>query len=1192
MIRFHALVACLLIQAFASRGQTPDTWAEVDGLGFGVSATNMMSPRYRAVAFATGGKGYIGTGNDNALKNDFWAYDPVGNTLTQVANFGGMARESAVAFAVGGKGYVGTGGTASTNANDFWCYDPFANTWSAVAPLPAAGRKMAVAFTAGSKGYVGTGEAGGYLSDFYSYDPVLDDWDTIASFPTNRIKAAAFGVNGKGYVGTGAIFSGNMQKDFWSYDPLTNAWTQVADIGGMGRVSAVAFAIDSLGFMGTGDDALSYPTNNFQSYSPTTNTWTSRAAVFGRRQEAVGFAVGGKGYVATGSHPYATFHLYGDVVEFDPSGNSWLLKLSGNTTERNAAFSFSIGDKGYVGGGSKPYSYGMPNVFYSYHQDFWRFDPSTGAWTQLANYGGGARAGAFAFAINGTGYAGCGTSGTGHSDCWAYDPAGNAWTPKASFPGGYRSGLIALAAGDTGYVGTGFDGSYLADFYAYDPVADAWYPRADFGGLPRAWATAFSIGGYGYVGLGGIAGAQYKDFWRYDPATGAWDSIAAYPGTARVGASGFTLGGTGYVVGGAAVNNNFYLTDVWAYDAASDAWQAATAFGGRGRAYGTAFTAGGRGYFGTGNEGLPPNQFFFDFWEYTPCVFATVSAGGPTTICDGDSVVLSTDTAAGFAYQWYLDGMSLGGATGPDYIAGDAGMYTVTVTAACGAATSVPVQVTVEPAPAASIAPAGPVSLCAGESIVLVANTGGGLSHQWMKDGAALAGETDTALAVNSGGDYSVVVANAAGCTALATSVSVGLYQKPTASITPSGPISLCMGESVVLEAFAKPGWSYQWKKDGADIPGAVDSAYEASASGYYRVVVTNAHGCTKQSPGVNINVYSKPSATFTPSNPMSLCAGDSVVLQATVKPGFTFQWKRYGVPIAGATAADYTVTMTGYYRVEVTNAHGCTKLSQGVNIRFYQKPSAVITPQGPTNFCSGHSVVLTANTKPGWTHQWLRDGVDIAGATDDSYTAFLDGYYRVVVTKPQGCSKRSQGVNVNVFSNPSATITPLGPTTFCAGDSVQLSANIASNLTYQWIRNGLYTGDTGTMLTVHDAGDYRVETTNANGCSATSDTVTVNIPCRMAGLQPAQAVWTATLYPVPFNDRLVVRLQASGRATIEVTDTHGRILLRRMADEGEAVMETAAWPAGIYMVRVTAPGGVYVGRAVKSSVTSWVQSH
>ena len=43
------------------------------------------------------------------IRKDFWEYDPVLNTWTQKADFGGAARGDAVGFSIGDKGYIGHG---------------------------------------------------------------------------------------------------------------------------------------------------------------------------------------------------------------------------------------------------------------------------------------------------------------------------------------------------------------------------------------------------------------------------------------------------------------------------------------------------------------------------------------------------------------------------------------------------------------------------------------------------------------------------------------------------------------------------------------------------------------------------------------------------------------------------------------------------------------------------------------------------------------------------------------------------------------------------------------------------------------------------------------------------------------------------------------------------------------------------
>ena len=51
------------------------------------------------------------------------------------------------------------------------------------------------------------------------------------------------------------------------------------------------------------------------------------------------------------------------------------------------------------------------------------------------------------------------------------------------------------------------------------------------------------------------------------------------------------------------------------------------------------------------------------------------------------------------------------------------------------------------------------------------------------------------------------------------------------------------------------------------------------------------------------------------------------------ITPGYSYQWKRFGVPIAGATSANFYAKQTGNYRCEVTNAGGCINQSNLISI-------------------------------------------------------------------------------------------------------------------------------------------------------------------------------------------------------------------------------------------------------------------
>lgn len=141
------------------------------------------------VGFSTGAKAYFGTGNDisDVPLNDLWEYDPAANTWTQKANLP-AGKCGACSFAIGNTGYIGTGqGTASGpgggNTTDFYAYDPLTNTWTQVASFGGSARRHAVAFAIGTKGYAGTGSG---TKDFWEFDP--------SAVSVNEVKAVTHSI--------------------------------------------------------------------------------------------------------------------------------------------------------------------------------------------------------------------------------------------------------------------------------------------------------------------------------------------------------------------------------------------------------------------------------------------------------------------------------------------------------------------------------------------------------------------------------------------------------------------------------------------------------------------------------------------------------------------------------------------------------------------------------------------------------------------------------------------------------------------------------------------------------------------------------------------------------------------------------------------------------------------------------------
>ncbi len=276
------------------------------------------TPRFGAVGFSIGGKGYVGTGVDFSatVHNDFWEFDPDINTWTIKRPFPGPARIDAVGFSIGNKGYIGTGqnNLAGILYKDFYAYDAAADLWTQIADCGTTPRKNAFCFVIGNKGYVGAGSGGnivGSLTDFYEYDPDINVWTLKDSNIVARAGAAGFSIGNKGYAGIG-ILGGILSNDFTEYDPILNTWTIKAHFPGISRMDGVGFSIGNYGYIGLGLDSDNKNYNDFYEFDPTDASdgldannnplgkWIPIDTVGDRCQGAFGFPIGNKGYIGTG----------------------------------------------------------------------------------------------------------------------------------------------------------------------------------------------------------------------------------------------------------------------------------------------------------------------------------------------------------------------------------------------------------------------------------------------------------------------------------------------------------------------------------------------------------------------------------------------------------------------------------------------------------------------------------------------------------------------------------------------------------------------------------------------------------------------------------------------------------------------------------------------------------------------------
>ena len=308
---------------------------------------------------------------------------------------------------------------------------------------------------------------------------------------------------------------------------------------------------------------------------------------------------------------------------------------------------------------------------------------------------------------------------------------------------------------------------------------------------------------------------------------------------------------------------------------------------------------------------------------------------------------------------------------------------------------------------------------------------------------------------------------------------------------TNNGPI--CEGGTLQLDVTDTPGATYSWTGPN-DFTSVVRnpsiSGATPAATGTYNVTVTVGACPYNASTNATVNA-NPPTPTIAPSGPTAFCAGGTVTLTSSAASGN--QWSLNNAPIGGATGQQYVASAAGGYTVTVTDGNGCTATSLPTTVTVFPlPPTPTITPGGPTTFCQGGSVTLSSSAASG--NQWNLNGNPIGGATAQTFNATAGGDYTVTVTDGNGCSATSAITSVTVNPIPSTpTITPGGPTTFCAGGSVTLTSSSASG--NQWyVNNAPIGGTTAQQYIANAAGDYTVVVTT-NGCSsAPSAVTTVNV--------------------------------------------------------------------------------------------------
>jgi uncharacterized delta-60 repeat protein len=159
-----------------------------------------------------------------------------------------------------------------------------------------------------------------------------------------------------------------------------------------------------------------------------------------------------------------------------------------------------------------------------------------------------------------------------------------------------------------------------------------------------------------------------------------------------------------------------------------------------------------------------------------------------------------------------------------------------------------------------------------------------------------------------------------------------------TATISQQGPLQVCAGTDVWLSCNNDPSFTYQWRRNGINVPGNNNDSLLVTQSGNYTVSIY-VNSCPVTSNGISVTINSLPNVpTITPTGTITFCSGGSLTLSAPAGLS-SYSWN------TGATSSNITVTQSGNYTVTVTNSNGCARNSAPyvVNASFMSSPNVCI---------------------------------------------------------------------------------------------------------------------------------------------------------------------------------------------------------------------------------------------------------
>ncbi len=447
------------------------------------------------------------------------------------------------------------------------------------------------------------------------------------------------------------------------------------------------------------------------------------------------------------------------------------------------------------------------------------------------------------------------------------------------------------------------------------------------------------------------------------------------------------------------------------------------------------------------------------------------------SFCQGTEVEINCVSLGETTYSWTGPNGFSSNEQNPRFPAlypQSSGTYTVTVTPEnCAASMTQSVTVTVKQGPPALTVPNPHITLCKKTGNVdMVALSGvtasSGCALNWYADATS----TTTIAAPTSISQNTIATTTryvsqtltSTGCESPRVAVVLEVVTGTPPVVSISSP-SICVGATTTLS----PAVDGTWISNNPSVATVSGYTVTAVTAGSVNFTFTATGGCSATTSQLTTTATVTPSVSI--SGTTTVCSGINTTLTATPTNGGatpTYQWKKGGTDISGATSATYSYTpangdiITCVLTSNATCASPATATSNSLTMVVNSCGGAISTTCG-TVCEGGDAFTLTLTGHIGTITKWQY-------AFGPSFTSWVDinetEENLIVENLPQTAQFRavvgtaySEPITITTISKPTVSYT--GLTTICAGNTTTLSPTTG----------GTWTSNNPSIATVNNAG-------------------------------------------------------------------------------------------------------------------------